>query len=397
MVELFIENQFQGAYISTYKIRQPDYSFKLKDIGSCAWEVALSDEDFFSGDPIAADEFAPKRTDYILKASSNHGVNMTGIQGGRLLDVDLESDTGVIRCAGKDWLEYLDQPFPFDYSLTVSTLTDASNMVRAFLKTAGTDTTTVKYNATQQKIVTQILIAASGLSDIDYTGSFTGTGWTEVLQYTIDYLDDTTMLDHIRAISDLNDPFGFDYWCGWDKQVNLYAPRYIVNPNSVTTIVDLVYGDDAVVGVKWHNGGPKATRTVAHNGVGIWKQSIYQPSIDQFRDFLELVSLGEHFNQGASLADIQGIINVAADAIGTKDRNPQKDLTLTVLPSLLLSPEIEGYKPLIGKAISYDSGDEFDPYHRINAEYWIVSQDYRTEDDSGNYVLDLGLQQIYPL
>lgn len=398
MVELFITNQHHGSNISTYKVLEPTYSFKLKDIGECQWSLALSQLNILDR-PIEADEFASVRTDYLLRASDNRGQSFTNLQGGRLTDVDLESDTGVIKCTGKDWLEYMEQPYPLDYSLTPATITkDVSGAFLAFVTGAGTDTANVKYNATQQKVISTLLTGANGLSDIDYTANFLGTGWTQILQYMVQYLDGTTMLDHIKAIGNLRDPWGFDFWCEWNKTINFYAPRLVTDPDNVFTVLDLVYGDEPVVKAKWHNKGPTATRTVAQNGVGVWDQSIFQDSIDEFRDFLEIVGLGEHFNFARTLEEIQNIVNAAAGALGQLHRNPQKDLTLTVLPNLLFPDnEIGGFTQLIGQALNYHSGEMFLPYHTVDADYWIVSQDFRSDDDSGNYVCDLGLQQIYPI
>lgn len=398
MIELFLTYSEQGDDVATYKVLTPSFSYKLKDAGDCSWRVALSQLDI-EDNPITEDQFAPKRSDYMLRASTDGGASFTNLQGGRVLNVELENDIGVIGCSGQDWLEYLDQPYPFDYSLTPATIGDnVDDVFRAFVTGAGTDTNNVKYNATQQKIINNILTAGSLLSDISYSAVFTGPGWTEVLQYMIEYLDSTSMLSHIKAIGNLSDPFGFDFWCRWNKEIRFYSPRFVVDPNSVSTLVDLSFGDECVVGVKWRNAGPRATRTVGQNGVGIWDESFYAPSISEFRDYLEIVELGEHFNYGKTQAEIQTAVNVATHAIGQKDRNPQKDLTLRVLPHLLIpGDEIAGYEQMIGKAISYNSLDEFAPYHQINADYWIVSQDYSTDDESGLYVLELGLQQIYPI
>lgn len=393
-----------GVAISTYEVLKPEYSFNLSDMGTCSWNLALSQQRV-DGGPIVQDEFAPKSRDYLLRG--NDGIQNVKLQSGRLLDVGLESDTGLIACSGKDWLEYLDQPWYFGssaghgYQADLLTLKySVDDIVKVFVATAGTDTPNVVFGSTQQKIINAILAHANLLSpgDIQYTANYAGTGWGQVLEYEIQFLDETTLLSHIQAVSSYADPLGFDFWCDWDKKIYFYSPRLVINPSSpaAQTILTLVYGVDPVVKVVWHNAGPKATRTVGKNSVNIWKERSFAGSISTYRDELEVIDLGQKFDSARTLAAIQHQVDVATDAVGSFDWNPQKDLTLTVLPDRLFpSSEVDGFKSMLGKAISFDSGNEFMPYHRINASYYIVSQTYRTDDDSGNFILDLGLQQIY--
>lgn len=394
-VHLYIDNLAHGGVvISTYEVIKPEYSLKLSDAGTCSWQVALSQERV-GGGFLVADEFAPKATDYLLRVSD--GIQNIKVQAGRLLDVGLESDQGVVQCSGSDWLEYLDQPmhFPAYTTKNILTLTETDKLVDAYIAIAGSDDQNVTYNSTQQKIINKILATANALSDITYTANYQGTGWSQVLEYQIPFLDETSMLSHIQAISSYADPLGFDFWCDWNKTIFFYSPR-LTQPSSVVTILNLVYGVSPVIKVTWHNKGPKATRTVGKNPNNIWKERYFPGSISAYRDQLEIIDLGEKFAFGRTYAEIQHKIDVVTDAVGTNDWNPQKDLTLTVLPDRLFpSSEVAGFVPMIGNAISFDSGAEFMPYHRINATYWIVSQDYKPEDDSGDYVLDLGLQQIY--
>jgi hypothetical protein len=399
-VELYIENMdHNGLSISTYQVQKPNLSYKLRDMGSCAWEIALSQKNL-AGNPITENEFASQKTDYMLKASEDEGATFSDLQGGRLLDVGLDSDTGVIQCSGKDWLEYLNQPFPFDYSLDPTTINDANdNIFRAYVGAAGTDTSNVKYSSTQQSIIEDIINNnANFLSDIAYSPNFLGTGWIEVLEYFFQIPDTTTILAHIQAIGALADPFGFDFWCESDKTIQFYAPRFVTSPSSVVTLFDLVYGDEAVAKATWHNKGPKATDVVAKTSTGLWNQANpYPPSVEVYREFLAVEDLQDRFNIATNLASLQAFIAAGAAALAQLYRNPQKDLTLTVHPNLLFpTSELAGFETMVGQGMSYDSGIQFMPYHRINAVYWIVSQDYHSEDDSGNYLLDLGLQQIYP-
>jgi hypothetical protein len=390
-MKLIIDYAVQGGgVISSYEAINPTWRYALNEAGTCSWGLAFSQTDL-SNRPIAPDEFGPKRNDFILRTDTG-----TYLQGGRLLSVTMDSESELIQCAGKDWLEYLDQPFPFDYTQTINTLADNLDEVfRAYIVASGTDTVNVKYNVTQQKIIQNILDAANNLSDIFYTPVFTGTGWTQVSHYEIPSLDETTMLGHIQAISAYADPMGFDFWCDWNQTINMHSPR-IITPNSVTTILNLVWGVDPVVKVNWTNNGPKATRTVGKNSSNMWKERHFVNSIAQFRDYLEIVDFGERYNFALSDTALQHQIDVATDAVGTLDWNPQKELSITVIPERLFpgNPEA-GFRPMVGSALSFNSGALFHPYHTVNASFYIVSQDYKTEDNGANYTMDFGLQQIY--
>jgi hypothetical protein len=395
-VHFYIDNLAHGgSVISTYEVLQPQFTFNLSDAGTCSWDLALSQTQV-NGTAITQDEFAPKKTDYRLRG--NDGVQNLTLQAGRLLDVNLESDTGTISCSGKDWLEYLNQPWYFDgYQQSVFTLSGGN--VKAWVGVGGADTQLVSYNATQQKIIQEILTHANLLSDIAYTANFSGSGWSTVLEYMINFLDETTLMSHIQAISDYAAPLGFDFWCDYNKQINFYSPRLVTNPTTPPPsqiAVSLTYGVDPVIKVNWHNAGPKATRTVGKNSVNLWKERSYAPTITTYRDELEVVDLGQKYDFGRSYAQIQNQIDIATDAQGSFDWNPQKDITLTVLPDRIFpASQVNGFRPMLGKVVYFDSAGAFLPYHRVNAYYYIVSQTYRTDDSSGNYVLDLGLQQVY--
>lgn len=394
-VELFIDYlDHSGASVGSFAGLKPTWGYKLSEPGTCSWALALSQTQRNSTSPITQDMFAPKRNDYLLWADD--GFQQIDLQSGRLLTVNLESDTGLIQCSGKDWLEYLDQPFPHDYSITPQTMaTQLDEVFAVFVATGGVDTANVKYNSTQQKIIQFILTRANALSDITYVPNFQGSGWGEVLEYEFQFLDSTSMLSHIQAVSTYADPLGFDFWCDTDKTIFFYSPR-LTQPSSVVTILDFVYGIDPVVKVVWNDTGPKATDTVGKNSINLWKKRSYPPSVSAFREELEIIELGQKFDFARTDTILQHQINVATDAVGSNDWNPQKDLTLTVLPDKLFpTSALAGYVSMVGNAVSFDSAGEFLPFHRINATYWIISQDYHTDDDSGNYVLDLGLQQIY--
>ncbi len=396
VISLYIDNLAHGgSVISTYQILQPTWDYVVNDAGTCTWKLAQSQTQV-NGAPITSDEFAPKRTDYMLWASD--GVNRRDLQAGRLLDVTLESDEGTITCTGKDWLEYLNQPYPFNsYGQSIYTLNPTTHQViQVFVQVAGTDDQNVIYNATQQKIVNNIIAAANGLSDITYTANFNGTHWSNVLEYQIPFLDETSMLSHLQAIASYSDPLGFDFTSFPNKSILFSSPRFVTNPSTPVILASFVYGSSPVTKVVWHNAGPKATITVGKNSINFWKQRSYAASVSTYRADLEIVDLGQKYDYGATASQIQSQINVATDSLGTLHWNPQKDITLTVIPDLIFDGyALGGYTSLIGGAISFDSTNAFSPYHRVNANYYIVSQSYRTDDSSSNYLLDLGLQQIY--
>lgn len=384
-----------GGVVGTFNPLQPRFAFKANDIGDITYSLALSNPQ------VTRDAFAPKRTDFRLQVSHDGGF-WQNIMGGFHWPVGMNNEEGTVHIQGMDWMAYLEQPMWFDAYLIDAMdlvsgktkiqgiLDDAASWGRAWIGGPGTDTDAIHYNATQQSVVEDLLASIAdgnnGTIQITPTFSGSGAGWSEVMNYVVMFQDDTTILDHIRSISDLDEPFGFDFFMNWDKSLICYNPARTAPIASINPIYEITRSTPALVSVQWQNNGPRATHTVAlgPGSPAIWAQKTYSPSVDLYRRWLRLVRLGGNYRMPDQVKyAVQGI----------PDRFPQKELKLTLKPDELVpSDPVAFFHPMIGEALYVDI--DFPPYHRINANFWIVAQEFHT-DDAGNWLCDVSLQQIY--
>jgi hypothetical protein len=395
MIEFFVThvgNTYDpnGGY-GTFKVNSLSYSFKNQDKGSINYSLALDQSDY-NNIPIGSSEFGPKRTDFTLSISTDGGTTLESIHRGILCDVGLSLGSGVINCQGWDYFWLGEQPWPFDYQILPQNL--SGNLTITGSLTTGKfhgDWIYGWVNQPMNTILNDILgwtildQNAVGFMDTNIKGD-----WTDVMSFYISHGDSTTILDHIKSLAGLDTPFGFDFFQK-DNVFHFAKPR-LVTPTGNLNPIAFLQRDNEITGLEWHNTGPKNTKDVAiASSIGelLWKESTYTDSVSQFRSWLGLTDLGQTYMSAASIAK-------AAEAIGYLNRSPQKTLTLTIRPEVF-DPfdEAQGYRNMIGEVIHYWSDDLFHPYWTIDAYFWIISQDYHTDETGLNMVCDLGLQQIY--
>jgi hypothetical protein len=327
---------------------------------------------------------------------------------GICVGANLQNDRGTVAFVGKDWLHYLEQPYPFremtangrtGYEMTVDDWLSIEDANRYWNASAGANTTPVTYNATLQTVVSDLITSlSSGAYDPIapiFSPLYLGTVWSQSQNYNIPWGDQTNVLDHITALSKQYDPRGFDFWvvANPDKQLLMNGPR-VLNPNSITPVATLT-GAGTMVTLDWTNSGPRATETVVlGSGLGNgrpWYRSTYQPSQDQYRRWKRNVSIP---NPGASLTSPDDVMLGLGSAIGFLDRFPQKDLRLVLKPDYVIPGNAAFmFYPLIGEALAINYTG-FTPYHHINATFYMTAQAFST-DAAGNFVCDVTLEQIY--
>jgi hypothetical protein len=386
----------EGQIVGTFNPLEPRFAYRANDVGDLTYKLALSNQQ------VTRDAFAPKRTDFRLQVSYD-GAFWTNIMGGFHWPVGINNEEGTVSVQGMDWMAWLEQPMWFDAYLIDAMdliagktkiqgiLDDAESWGRAWTSEPGTDTEAIKYNADQRTVVTDLIDSIAdgndGTININTTFSGDGTGWDlKDFSYVVMFQDDTTILDHIRAISDMDDPYGFDFFMNWDKTLVCYNPARTAPISSIVPIYEITRSSPGLVALQWQNSGPMATHTVGvgPGSPGIWAQKTFAPSVDAYRRWLRLVKLGGSYRRPEQ---IKAAVN------GIPDRFPQKDLKLTLKPDLLepLDPTAF-FHPMIGEALYVDI--DFPRYHRINANFWITAQEFHT-DDEGNWLCDVSLQQIY--
>lgn len=365
MIQLRIVNTDHSNNTLSVLEDLPDmgYSFTLSDMGEANWVVPLSHPN------LTQDGFAPKRTDYRLGISAD-GVSWATIQGGICGPVALKTGQESVPVVGYDYLLYLKQPYPFDYQAAYSSLAD-------------TDIVKFWITASQQTVITAIVNA----SPMTFTPVFIGTGWGQVMDYVILFGDTVELLEHIRSVSAMNAPKGFEFWCDYDRTIRFYSPYRRVGASTPIIEFKYVTGTEGLIDINWSNQGPKATQTVGLSNGLKHAYSEYVPSTTTYRAWLELVALRENMYK-------QNEINAATDSIGTLDRNPQKSITITIKPDEI-NPldETEWFYNKCGQVISVDSETYFMPYHRINSDMIITKQEFKLND--GNWLCDITADYIY--
>lgn len=361
-----------GDVLGTFPMEEPSLIYKLSDVGESSLSIAL-DNPFLS-----ADLFAPRRTDYIVKLSTNNGSTFSELQGGICAPVGLKTHDDRVRLKGLDWLCWLQQPFWLDgYADPDST---AINDI-------------IKYwvGETQQTIISDVLAGMyDGTSEtLELTASYGGTGWLESVDSQMILLGDTTnVLDFIRSVGQLVEPYGFDFWCDYDKLIRFYAPRRVTVENAVPIALFQPSGVNGLIEIDWENTGPIATASVGMPTAAMRKYYSYTPSRLQFRKWLEILPFNEYVRSDFTAQQ-------ATNDTGGLHSNPQKKNTITILPDLM-DPfdETVGFYNHCGSVVYVDSEDAFYPYHRVDAPYIVTEQEI-TMSEGGEWNCQMTLDQIY--
>lgn len=364
------------------------WSYKLGnvDMGDIRFSVALSDP------LLTQDLFVPYGNDFQL----NMRVGDAGldpdlwdsfpVHAGIITSVNVRSDEGVLRVTGKDWLHWMEQPYgSFDWSLTLAGILAGTVPVQNWL------------NAQTRTVLDGLLDSiTTGTYDLPLThNGLADPAFSETISHTVTWDDATSVLEQWRAISSSFDPRGFDFWSTWDKTIEAYGPR-LRDPATASPLYTLT-GADKIVSLDWTNNGPYATDTLVFgSGTGnlrmLARDTPYTPSMDQFRRWRRIRSYSQPFQ----MTDQNALTNYAA---GLVDKQPQKELRMTVKPDALdPADETAGFQPFLAETVDVDytfAGADGQPgYHRIDAMFYVTGQEYRA-DDAGNWLLDLTLDQLY--
>lgn len=351
--------------------------------GEGAWAIALSDESI-----VTADQFAPFRTDWKITMHYPDEPDedlIAGILGPINTGSEASGVFGQVSCSGKDWLHWLEQPYPFGYADVVADvvnnqLLDPANLFKQWI------------GQSQVTIVSDLITALDGnVGAVIFTASYEGTGWALTLDKEVAFGDNTTLLDLILNIAKLAtfglDQYGFDMWVDPDKTVHFVAPR-VTDPSSVTPIFTLDDANIVAPPLDWTNNGPIETDSV------VFGQANNNTSRIGFADYAPSQTVYRQWTQFAQVSLAQGdAIAAAAQGIGQQDRFPQKNLKITIRPDLLdpLDPRV-GFRSQLGQGILVHY--PISPYHTIFADFYIVEQAYYSPDGC-NWLCDLTLQQIY--
>ena len=362
-----------GGVLRTFPMEEPSLIYKLSDVGECGLSIALSNPS------LSADLFAPRRTDYIVKLSTNNGSTFSELQGGICAPVGLRTGEDRVRIKGLDWLAWLQQPYWFEGYKKDPDLWVATDVIKYWV------------NQTQQTIISNVL---SGMYDgtsetLQLTASFSGTGWLSSVDAQMIQLGDTAnVLDFIKAVGGLVDPYGFDFWCDYDKLIRFYAPRRVTAESAVPIALFTPSSETGLISIDWENAGPLNTAAVGMPTAALMKYHSYPPARAQFRKWLEIIQMNEYIRTDFMAQQV-------TNDIGGLHSNPQKKNTITILPDYM-DPfdETVGFYNHCGSVVYVDSENEFHPYHTVDAPY-VVTQQEISQAEGGQWVCNMTLDQIY--
>lgn len=379
-----------------------DWNYKVNEVGTISYQLAMEE---LEGLSLPANSFAPYLTDFRLQMSVNGGA-WSGLMGGIHVPVNLVNDQDAVNVAGRDWAHWLEQPVWFDlYSVDWDTLGSGIDYLLSdpdhFKITGATAGVVDKtqfgvlafLNTCTQKTAVRTLIDTTkrGTDYVNINPIFNGNTASETLYVdpiVISFEDTTAVLQHINNISQLSDPYGFDWTIHVDKSMEFFGPRKIVEdaPAPIWTITDYSTLEQPAIDLDWTNNGPIGTHIVGL-GIGspaLWHHKRDQQSVDKYREWLKLENVGDRYLKGWS-------IKHAVD--GLQYIHPHKDIKLTILPEIINpSSPGDGFVNHVGDCVRIYWN--FYPYHAVDAYFWITEQHF-TSDPAGNFKCELGLQQIY--
>ena len=388
------------------------WGYRATDIGDINYELALSDQALIDAGP---DSFAPYRTDWRL------GMNVEGggwntIHAGIHTNAGLRPRSGVVSAQGKDWAHWLEQPLFFANTYATQwTSGDLKNITKLFnrgVKNADpfnargfcTESNVVQVakiwvgikGATQRTVIEDLIAFSNvGTDAIVISPSFSGPAskWNSLLSYEIMMQDETDLLEHIKTLAAMSDPYGYDFYMDWDKTMYFFGPRRETSTVTWTLTAENVV-EASVPDFDWVNNGPLGTYMMGlgSGSPALWYLKYDQPTIDLYRQWLRIVRVADTY--ATTVKDLSDAIKqIQYQTVGLKFGFPHKDLKLTVYPSLLNPTDKgDGFRNHCGDVVRFKWA--IPPYHTIDAFFWITEQEFHG-DAAGNYLCDLGLEQIY--
>lgn len=423
---------FYGTVVAEHFIDNLGFSIRNSEPGDISFEIALGDPNLGS----MADDLSigPYRTDYYLYRAGQSG-QYSLMVAGMITSVNLAKDRDTLLVSGKDWLHYLERrTFPFNpvQYLDMDTLDSNGNAYFEYwpqnypyvpLDTNDPENFVALNKVEVVDIVEDLLLAMEQQSNdkfpnrpvtylpalpggVDAVSGPRGTLGLSMNNGAIGYEtsyriypgDSTTIMEHIRKLSEQANGFEFDIIPG-SREFKIWGPKQINSeyPASTRLQDQPIYtftptadeATGAIIEADWTNDGPDATvvvglcQTPKHYGQ-VWRHA---PSVDKYRWLDKVYDFGE-------IKDEELLLNMIKDQ---NDLYPQQKLSLTILNPEFLTPNFyTGDRPrsVIGNRIRFAAN--WSPYrpltltqdYQVNALNWSV-------DGNGNEEVEFELQTIY--
>jgi len=360
-----------GTVIDEFRPNNPGFSMIKNEPGEITYELSLADP------TLGRDAFAPWRSTWYLYRGNN--IIDSGIHTSR----GLQEERDTVLVSGKTWMEYLDHRiYPFNPAEYIK------DNWRKWPKQWPGDKADP---AVEVRDIVETIIQDMLDDDPDYAPPIIIANRDTGLKtrYKIFPGDSTTVLGHIRKLSEQTEGFDFDI-LPVELEFRMYGP-----PNRRDSGVAVYHffpatpSDGGPITFDWTDEGPVATNTIGlgsggPKGLKLGRSKTYEPSKQTYFRTDVVVDVGE-------VAD-QTMLDDIIDA--RKDRHPQKKATLSVEnPEFNVPNFYTGGRPrsLLGNRIRITRNYGYhlvDAYFTINAINWQI-------DNSGNEQVDFDIEMIY--
>lgn len=390
---------------TSHKPESLSFDDKIRGPGTCSWQIsfsALDQDDAIIVVPVTAPSYTPFIGPWRNYFRLRYG--NVAIMAGPITDTDTKIGQEFVSVTGKTWEAYLERwQYPFDPRVTPQDAVDHtqdyqfSNSLMGNESTPGSGVplngTGLAYQCYQRDIVRIIAdVLGSTMLDVPYRHTFDISSLSSGLSgihsnFQLSLGDQTYMDSMINSLVDIGQ--GMDWWISWDQKFMWASPYRFgdpSNPTLATTIDESTPLDDGALGFANH--GPAATH-VFGRGAGFAAQTVmgraygYQPGQSQFSRLDRMYDFGD-FRHLASLRDrTQRQLSL--------DLQPQHTIPLQLNPS-----QISGFWSTFrkGRAIWLTRNLTS---NRIDSLQQVVGYSAKDENNSGEILVDLTLEQRYDL
>lgn len=404
-IDLGPDPDFTGGSFVSFKPEQLACDDMVRGVGNCSWQISFSAKDEDNATiviPPAPPEYVPfigPYRDYFRLRYGN-----VAIVAGPIVSTETKIGDDFVSVSGKTWEHYLERwQYPFDPRVTPSDPVDHTQdyqFPNSLMNNEGGPGsgqplagTGLAYECYQRDIVLIISdILSQTMNAVPYRHIFDLSNFASGLSgihanYQLSLGDQTYMDALIGQLADIGQ--GLDWW------ITHYGKFYWASPfrfgNPATPTLALTVDSTTPLGVGalgFGNNGPVATH-VFGKGAGFATQTTmaraygYGPAQAKYSRLDKMYDFGD-FRHKQALTD-------RTERQLSLDLQPQHTIPLQLDPS-----QIPNFWSTIRKGraiwITYDLGSNY-----IDSLHQIVSWSARDENNSGNMLVDLTLQQRYDL
>jgi len=361
---------------------------------SATYQLARSDAS------VGRDTFAPYRTDCFIWRGQD--LIMSGPHTGRKWSSDNE---GVIEVSMQDWMHLLEKlyvPIQINGYGETEVIERKNNYIEWPHDPQNISGSDPERNGVYlDKIIRQLMELRNEVDPLQWAVNVFPTGGNIPKRafHIAEGLDNKSMYDHIKQLSELH--MGFDFDCRW-QSVNQVEIRLWHRPGlgakSTGKPLYTFVPDGKQIRMSWEDIGPKATFTYGlgqgYGNVGrLAAQSEYTPSDTTYRRLEATEDVGDiadYYQYDSAIGAEGRIIERLTGSIGHRNRGPVHQVELEFDTQVLPFSWWHQCTPGDWVHIDYDMG-----FHRINADFNILGYT-ATVTVNGDEIIKPDLERILP-